>query len=181
MKHTESEKKCRTLADEYQTLKQERQAYLDKAKEAARYTIPSLIADRDSQRQTGKNVKFIETPNQSVGADGVNNLASKLTATMLPPNQTFFKFSMDRAALEGQAMLEGQDKAQFEQDVNKGLSIIEKALLDYQEQSGDRVCLGEAVKHQLIAGNVFLVHDPKEGLIYLSARLLKISYPLFYP
>lgn len=159
-------KKRRTLAQEYENMKQDRQPYLDKAKEACKYTLPSLIADRDTQKTSKKNVKVIETPNQSVGADGVNNLASKITMTMLPPNQTFFKFQMDGATVAQQAIQQGSDKSQFEQDINKGLSIIEKMLLDYQEQSGDRVCLGEAVKHQLVAGNVFLIHDPTEGLRY---------------
>lgn len=165
MEGKEIDKKYRPLAEEYQDLKQDRQPYLDKAKEAAKYTIPSLIADRATQKQTRSNVK-IETPNQSIGADGVNNLSAKITTTMLPPNQTFFKFSMDSVTIRQQATVEGSDKSKFEQDVNKGLSIIEKNLLDYQEQSGDRVCVGEAIKHQLIAGNVFLVHDPKDGLRY---------------
>lgn len=178
MKNTDTDKKIRTLADEYQSLKQDRQPYLDKAREAARYTIPSLLADREMQKQTKRNVKVIETPNQSVGADGINNLAAKITTTMLPPNQTFFKFSMDKVTIANQATVEGAEKSKFEQDVNKGLSIIEAALLDYQEQSGDRVCVGEAIKHQLVTGNVFLVHDPKDGLRYypLDRFVVKRDY-----
>lgn len=178
MEDKETDKKYRSLAEEYQDLKQDRQPYLDKAKEAAKYTIPSLIADKDTQKQTRRNVKIIETPNQSVGADGVNNLSAKITTTMLPPNQTFFKFSMDKSTIANQATVEGADKSKFEQDVNKGLSIIEAALLDYQEQSGDRVCVGEAIKHQLVAGNVFLVHDPKDGLRYypLDRFVVKRDY-----
>lgn len=178
MEGKEIDKKYRSLAEVYQDLKQDRQPYLDKAKEAAKYTIPSLIADKDTQKQTRRNVKIIETPNQSVGADGVNNLSAKITTTMLPPNQTFFKFSMDKITIANQAAVEGADKSKFEQDVNKGLSIIEAALLDYQEQSGDRVCVGEAIKHQLVAGNVFLVHDPKDGLRYypLDRFVVKRDY-----
>lgn len=178
MEGKETDKKYRSLAEEYQDLKQDRQPYLEKAKEAAKYTIPSLIADKDTQKQTKRNVKVIETPNQSVGADGVNNLSAKITTTMLPPNQTFFKFSMDKITIANQATVEGADKSKFEQDVNKGLSIIEAALLDYQEQSGDRVCVGEAIKHQLVAGNVFLVHDPKDGLRYypLDRFVVKRDY-----
>jgi len=159
-------KKVRTLADEYQNMKQERQPYLDKAKYACKYTIPSLIADNDTKKTTKKTAKIIETPNQSVGADGVNNLAAKIAITMLPPNQTFFKFSMDKATIKQQATVEGSEASKFEQDVNKGLSIIEKMLLDFQEQLGDRVVLGESIKHQLVAGNVLLVADPVDGLRY---------------
>ena len=42
MEDKETDKKYRSLAEEYQDLKQDRQPYLDKAKEAAKYTIPSL-------------------------------------------------------------------------------------------------------------------------------------------
>ena len=92
MEYKENPIQRRTIADYYESMKQDRQPYLDKAKEAAKYTIPSLIADRDTQKQSKKNVKVIETPNQSVGADGVNNLSAKITTTMLPPNQTLRTF-----------------------------------------------------------------------------------------
>lgn len=156
----ETTQRKRTLADEYEKMKQCRQPYLDKAKEATKYTIPSLLTD-DIQKK--KNIQQIVTPNQSVGADGVNNLSAKVTMTMLPPNQTFFKFAMDDMVLKEQG---GENASQYKTDVNKGLSRIEKMLLDYQEQSNDRVCLGEALKHLYVAGNVFLIHDPKEGLRY---------------
>lgn len=81
-KDKESPKK-RTLASEYRSMEQDRQTYLTKAKEAARYTIPSLLKDNNN----GTQVQTYEQPNQSVGADGVNNLAAKVTLAMLPPNQ----------------------------------------------------------------------------------------------
>lgn len=152
-----------TLASEYENMKQDRQPYLEKAKLAAKYTIPSLITD-STQKYNG--IKQIETPNQSVGADGINNLSSKVTLTMLPPNQTFFKFSMDDLVIKEQAELSGITASQYQMELNKGLSRVEKMLLDYQEQLSDRVCTGEAIKHLYVAGNVFLVHDPKEGLKY---------------
>lgn len=155
--------KRQTLASEYENMKQDRQPYLEKAKLAAKYTIPSLISD-NTKKYNG--IKQIETPNQSVGADGINNLSSKVTLTMLPPNQTFFKFSMDDLVIKEQAELSGITVSQYQMELNKGLSRVEKMLLDYQEQLSDRVCTGEAIKHLYVAGNVFLVHDPKEGLKY---------------
>lgn len=50
IKDNEVEKKHRTLAAEYQLMKQDRQPYLDKAKVACTYTLPSLIADRDTKK-----------------------------------------------------------------------------------------------------------------------------------
>ena len=97
---------------------------------------------------------------------------------MLPPNQTFFKFSMDDLVIKQQAELAGITSSQYQTELNKGLSRVEKMLLDYQEQLADRVCAGEAIKHLYIAGNVFLVHDPKEGLKYypLDRFCLKRDY-----
>lgn len=162
----------RTLASEYERMKLDRQPYLNKALEAAKYTIPSLLNDDSS------SVKSISTPNQSVGADGVNNLSAKTTLAMLPPNQPFFKFSMDSMNIRLQAQENGEDKSKFEQDVNRGLSLTEKMLIDYMEQSGDRVCVGESVKHLVVAGNVLLVHTPKEGLKYypLTRFVVKRDY-----
>lgn len=160
-KEKESPKK-NTLASEYKNMTQDREPYLYKAREAAKYTIPSLIKDDNN----GKQVQTIEQPNQSIGADGVNNLSAKVTLAMLPPNQPFFKFSIDAAELKKIATDIGQEPNEFELSVTRGLSITEQLLVDYNEQNGDRICLGEAMKHLYIAGNVFLVHVPKQGLKY---------------
>ena len=157
----ESPKK-RTLASEYRSMEQDRQTYLTKAKEAARYTIPSLLKDNNN----GTQVQTYEQPNQSVGADGVNNLAAKVTLAMLPPNQPFFKFHIDAADLKNIATEAGRDPETFQDEVTRGLALTEQLLVDYNEGNGDRICLGEAMKHLYVAGNVMLVHIPKIGLKY---------------
>lgn len=160
------------LAYEYEVMTQDRQPYLDKAREAAKYTLPSLLKDDNG------DVMVYETPNQSIGADGVNNLASKVTLTMLPPNQPFFKFNIDNDDLKRLAESAGMDSKEYINDVTRGLSLTEKALVDYNETNGDRVCLGEANKHLYIAGNVMLVHRPKTGLKYypLNRFVVKRDY-----
>ena len=142
----ESPKK-KTLASEYKNMEQDRETYLTKAKEAAKYTIPSLIKNDNN----GNQVQTYEQPNQSIGADGVNNLSAKVTLAMLPPNQPFFKFHIDAADLKRIATESGQDPEQFEAEVTRGLSMTEQLLVDYNEQNGDRICLGEAMKHLYIA------------------------------
>ncbi len=165
--------KKRTLASEYQDMTNDREPYLTKAFEAARYTLPALL-----KNETEKNVKKIKTPNQSIGADGVNNLSAKVTLAMLPPNQPCFKFSTDADDVKKQAELMGEDKNTFEQSVTRGLSLTEKMLVDYNEQNGDRVCLGEGLKHIYVAGNVLFVHQPKNGLkMYpLTRYVIKRDY-----
>lgn len=161
----------KTLASEYKNMEQDREPYLTKAKEAARYTIPSLLKDKHN----GSQVQTYEQPNQSIGADGVNNLAAKVTLAMLPPNQPFFKFHIDAADLKKIATEAGQNPDTFETEVNRGLAMTEQLLVDFNEKNGDRICLGEAMKHLYIAGNVFLVHVPKIGLKYYPLNRYVVS------
>jgi hypothetical protein len=123
--------KKKTLHSEYINMAKDRETYLSKAKEAARYTIPSLIRDDNN----GKQAQTYEQPNQSVGADGVNNLSAKVTLAMLPPNQPFFKFHIDAADLKRIATEAGQNPDTFEADVTRGLSMTEQLLVDYNEQN----------------------------------------------
>lgn len=163
------------LKTEYERLRSERQIYLDKAKEACKYTIPSLITD-DNQKNTA--VLTYKTPNQSVGADGINNLASKMVLTLLPPNQTFFRFEADPISIKEMAEINGQDPKEYESEINRGLALTEDLLLKYQQQKNDRVCAGEMFKHIFVAGNVFGVFTGKDGLKYypLSRYVVKRDY-----
>lgn len=173
MENTQSPQK-KTLASEYKNMTMERETYLNKAKEAARLTIPSLFKE-DTSANTAQT---LVQPNQSVGADGVNNLSAKVTLAMLPPNQPFFKFSVDPDDVKRQATAINADPTSYEQDVTRGLALTEQLLVDYNEQNGDRICLGEAIKHLYVAGNVFLVHMPKIGLKYypLNRYVVKRDY-----
>ncbi|MCD7779680.1 MAG: portal protein [Candidatus Gastranaerophilales bacterium] len=172
------EENKKTLQSEYENLKTDREPWLSAAKEAAKYTIPSIMPSDTDITKNRKSKTTIVTPHQSVGADGVNNLASKVTTTLLPPNQTFFKFKMDKAAIMQTANEAGQDQATIETEINKGLANLETMILDYMESSSDRVCLGEAMKHLYIAGNVLLVYDSEKGLKYypLSRYVIKRDY-----
>lgn len=163
---------------EYEKMKQDREMWLSAAKEAAKYTLPSIVSDDTLTKAGGTTRQVMSTPNQSIGADGVNNLAAKVTMTLLPPNQTFFRFKMDKDAIKQAAQASGQDEAKYASEVNKGLANLETLLLDYMEASSDRVCLGEALKHLYITGNVLLIYDPKNGLKYypLSRFVIKRDY-----
>lgn len=148
-----------TLKAEYERMATVREPYLTKAKEACKYTIPSLLND---EKNTTKEIK---QPNQSVGADGINNLAAKITLSLLPPNQPFYKFSIDEVDLKELAIQSGESEPeQYAADVTKGLSLTEQMLINDIEQKGDRVCVGEGMKHVLVAGNVLFVSTLKDGL-----------------
>ena len=167
----------RTLRSEYDKMKTEREVWLDAAKTAAKYTIPAIMPE-DTTLTKSRYKQTLKSPNQSVGADGINNLASKVTMTLLPPNQTFYRFTMDEASLQRASEMSGADRGEFEIEVNKGLAKIEKLVLDHIEHSSDRVCLGEAFKHLYITGNVLLVYEAERGLKYypLSRYCIKRDY-----
>ena len=164
-----------TVRKDYERLKTDRTSWIEAAKRAAQYTIPS-IAPEDTTRSRTK--KRTAQPNQSVGADGINNLATKVTTTLLPPNQTFFKFKMDKASIKQAAEVEGVEEEEYTSTVNTGLANLETMLLDYMESLSDRVCLGEAMKFLYITGNVLLVFEQDKGLKYypLERFVIKRDY-----
>jgi hypothetical protein len=95
------------------------------------------------------------TPYQAVGARGVNNLASKLAMTMLPPSSSTtscFRLDIDEIQLEqiaGQKGLRGE--------VDEALGRVERAINLKIDASTARTVLGEAFKYLLVAGNVLLM------------------------
>lgn len=149
-----------SLKSQYVKMESERQTALDKAREASMLTIPSLYAD--------KNSPAYANPNQSTGAIGVNNLASKIAMTLLPPNAPFFRWVGDTIRLKNQAEEAGEDPDEYEQKFNKNLSALTEYVKDSIEEAGDRVVVGEGVKHLIIGGNVLFVDKPKDNLIYYS-------------
>jgi len=79
----------------YDKYASDRENYLNRGREASLFTIPSLLPLQDHRSTT----EFI-TPFQSIGAEGVNNLSSKLLMTLLPPNAPFFRLVVDSSELE---------------------------------------------------------------------------------
>lgn len=141
-----------SAAQRYGQLESERNTYLQRARRAAELTIPTLVPPEGNSSAT----QYL-TPFQSVGARGVNNLASKLLLALLPPNSPFFRLSLDDADM---AAL-GEDKRGA---VEKKLSDIERRVMTKIETSAIRVPAYEALKQLIVAGNVLLYLPPKGGM-----------------
>lgn len=135
-----------TIEGKYNTLARDRELFLERGRDCSQYTIPTLIPDEGHSSST----KYY-TPYQGVGARGVNNLASKLLLTLLPPNAPFFRFSIDNFVVKD---LEGDENLKTE--IDRGLVEVEKAVMEDIEISSDRVALFEAIKHLIVSGNVLL-------------------------
>lgn len=149
-----------TCAETYEKLAAKRNSFLDRAQECAKVTIPTLIPDDNHSSFTR-----YPTPYQSVGARGVNNLASKLLLALLPPNSPFFRLAVDDYTLEEMA---GDEAARAK--VEEALNKIERSVMTEMETDGLRSPLFEGLKHLITGGNV-LLHLPKDG----GARVFPLS------
>lgn len=147
-------------AKKYENLSSTRTTYLDRAREAAKLTIPSLVPDAGHSSATK-----LYTPYQGVGARGVNNLASKLLLSLLPPNAPFFAMRLDDFTIQELAQSEGA-RAKVDEALNK----YERAVMTEIENSGMRSPIFEALKQLIVAGNVLLYLPPEGG-----ARVFPLS------
>ncbi len=142
------------VANRYEQLSLKRYAFLRRARLASKYTIPSLIPQEGFSGDSD-----LENPYQSLGARGVNNLSSKLALALLPPNNPFYRYEVNEDLKED---IQESDKALLSK-IEKQLEKRERRILKAITQSGDRIVLGEAFKHLIVAGNVLLEHDYEEG------------------
>ncbi len=142
-----------TAENRYGSLKTFRQPFLDRAWDCAEVTIPSLLP-----RQGHTPATKLPTPWQSVGADGLKNLAAKLLMTGFPPNTPMFRMQIDEILLD-QYQVDERQKTKLE----TALAKFERAVMKEIEMSGDRAAIFEMIKHLLLAGNA-LIHESPLGL-----------------
>jgi hypothetical protein len=98
------------------------------------------------------------TPYQSIGARGVNNLASALLLSLLPPNAPFFRFILDSKAQTKLSALSPTAKG----EVETSLSELERRIQKDIESQGIRSSLFEALKQLIVCGSV-VIYFPDDG------------------
>lgn len=147
----------------YDRLESDRKSYTDRAETNATYTIPALFPKSSDNAST-----TYQMCNQSVGARGVNNLASKLLLALLPANTPFFRLSI-RNDIVQEYMQTGQESAK--QEIEQALVQLEQIILMNIETSQIRVTIKEALMQLLIAGNALLFLPPEEG----GAKLYRLG------
>lgn len=151
---------CKTTAEgRYEALAGKRDIFLNRAVECAAHTIPSIISI--NQDTSGE---ILQTPWQSIGARGVNNLTSKLLLALFPPNEPFFKLQVEEFVLEQLAQANGVAVEDIKSDYELGLNKISRVVMDDMEASATRVDIHEALKNLLICGNC-LIYIPPAGRI----------------
>ena len=135
-----------SIQSQYNKLELNRETYLERARDCAKLTIPTLFPDKGNNEATE-----YRTPYQSVGARGDMNLASNLMLALFPPHAPFFRLSVDDLVFK---QIQGDPKVKS--TIEQGLSGIEKAIMDNMEVSNDRVAVYEALKNLIVSGNVLL-------------------------
>ncbi len=152
----------------YTKLAAQRDPYIQRARDASKLTIPTLMPE-EGHTATSR----LSTPYQSVGARGVNNMASALLLSLLPPNSPFFRLVIDPTALSEIEAQEGG--ADLKTEIDTALAKIERSVMSEIEAQALRVHAFEALRHLIVTGNV-LLHLPPEGgmrVIHLDRFVIK--------
>lgn len=145
-----------TAAQRYRALESDRNYYLERGREASRLTLPYLIPSSNEPSKGNKEV--FPLPWNGIGARGVLNLASRMLLALLPPTQSFFRFTLNEMEMIRQNISLDQ-KSEFD----SALAKMEQEVLRSIESTNDRVAFHEALLWLIVCGNV-LLYVGKEGL-----------------
>lgn len=159
----QAEPPAETAAARYATLLTERQPYLNRAIASASLTIPALMLPLGSNGST-----TYANPFQSVGAEGVNNLAAKLHLALFPPGTSFFRLPLDDAMLA--EIAKGNNPEATRTAFEEALGKVERICLAEFERRGSRMALAEYFKQLIVSGNACL-HVPDKA----SLKLFKLD------
>jgi hypothetical protein len=143
----------------YKAWQSERTTYLEEAFRSALLTIPSVVPDQqDIMQRSGSTKVILAKPFQSLGARGVNNLASKLLLTLFPPTSPFLKYVVS-AHVQEEAQQTGTE-----------LGAITSALAKREARIQSEVDLRnvrpkgfQIIRHLLISGNCAVYVEPESG------------------
>lgn len=125
---------------DYSALQNRRSAALDRARECAALTIPALLPPDGSNDTTS-----LPTPFQSVGAEGVNNLSSKILLALFPAGVAFARLVVP----PGVAAENPESLA----EIQKALAVLESRIMDKFETSVMRPMLAHIISHLIVTGN----------------------------
>lgn len=147
-----------TAANRYAALSGKRDQYLERARSCAKLTIPHLFPPSGANESS-----TYDTPYQSLGARGVNNLASKLLLSLFPVNATFARMQLGDAELEELAKAQGAEADAIRTVVAEGLLKIENRLKRWMEAKAIRPVMDPVFKHLIVGGNTLLQIDADFG------------------
>lgn len=142
-----------TAKGRYDLLKTRRQPFLDRAREAARVTVPSLMPPE------GHNaMSLLPQPNQGFGAQCVLTLSARIAAGLMPPS----KGAMSLAPTPEAIIAAGQDTVP--DDVAIGLAKSEKLINAECERKNWRQPTNTSAQLLVTTGNALEVMLPDNSI-----------------
>ena len=138
-----------SVKSDFTRLDSSRSSHLERCRLCAEVTIPSTLPPDDFNSDDPLN-----TPYQSLGARGVNNLASKLLLTLMPPNEPIVKLQLPEEIMEEIKQASGGQTN--DSDVATELRIIEDGIIRYIESMNHRTTFFRALKQLVVTGNTLL-------------------------
>lgn len=146
---------AKTAKELYNSLAREREPFLERAREAANYTLPHLML-----REGDNSYSDLSRNYQSVGSTGIVTLASKMLRSLFPTSQPNFQLKTDVFAV---SKLEAeQGGANLVNELKANLARVEQAVMNEFDSKGLRPMLNETLKQLLVAGNV-MINLPEDG------------------
>ena len=146
-----------TAADTYKALMFDRDTFVEEAFRSAKVTIPSIRPNTDDVMEMD-TPEVLTKPFQSLGARGVNNLASTITLALFPPSIPFLKYDVTSDTRD-ELNAEGIDVS----EVESVLAQREARFQDEIDASNLRTKTYQIVRHLLITGNVMVHRDEDDG------------------
>lgn len=131
-----------TAQSRYKALMLRRQPFLDRAREAAELTIPSLMPP-EGYNGTQK----LREPYSGFGARLVVNLSSRIMAALYPTGQKFFRLTVPAWVL----LQSGQEKP--DHNTERGLTLTEDMIQSEVERRQWRQPTNTAIQHLIVCGN----------------------------
>lgn len=137
-----------TIKQRWSKLDGKRSGHLERQRKCASLTIPALLPPHGTTE-----CDQLDTPFQSLGARGVNNLASKLLLILLPPNSPFFRLVVSSTV--ERELLEMQDERALTK-LEMQLGDMERQIHRYIDTLGVRVPLYRVLRLLIATGNAML-------------------------
>jgi len=150
-----------TAKERWTQLNTKRSGVLKRARDCADLTIPALMPPENSTEDT-----VLPTPYQSLGARGINHLASKLMLSLFPSSTPFFRFRVAESVLDQLGEVGEGARTKVEEVMRK----VEERGMRKMEVGNLRSVLHTATKHLITVGNS-LIHAPKQS----EARMYRLD------
>lgn len=159
--------RARDGAAEWQRLDGFASEVLRRAEVAAQYTLPSLFLEEGQSTDRGDGARLW----QSIGAQLVNHLATRLMLALFAPSRPFIRLDPTP-----QASAWASENGISEDAMRQELSLAERKVVKSLDRLALRPKLFEWLKHLIVVGNVLTIRDSNNAFLrILSLRHWRVK------